>query len=195
MPNVDQLPDSLKEFVYRNGLDVDAGRDFDQHIERLIRIIDGAPRIRERTEEATAHPTEATDELAIRDAVPREAPQGEPQAGSQPNRGVAPEPLHARKTQQHLPSTPKLGPEEITKGRLPLFGVGGAAVAIIVAVAFAAIVYALLPSERHTARTPVATHSAASGPSPYFLDNHPSANQIMQRYDETARRAIEKMND
>jgi hypothetical protein len=40
MPNVDQLPDSLKEFVYRNGLDVDSGRDFDQHIERLIRNIE-----------------------------------------------------------------------------------------------------------------------------------------------------------
>jgi hypothetical protein len=37
MPNADQLPDSLKELVYRNGLEVDSGRDFDQHIERLIR--------------------------------------------------------------------------------------------------------------------------------------------------------------
>jgi hypothetical protein len=37
MPNVDQLPDTLSELVYRNGLEIDAGHDFDQHIERLIR--------------------------------------------------------------------------------------------------------------------------------------------------------------
>jgi TIR domain len=40
MPNADQLPDSLKELVYRNGLQVDSGRDFDQHIERLIRSME-----------------------------------------------------------------------------------------------------------------------------------------------------------
>jgi hypothetical protein len=36
MPGADELPDSLEEFVYFNGQDVDAGPDFDQHIQRLI---------------------------------------------------------------------------------------------------------------------------------------------------------------
>ena len=40
MPKADQLPDSLSELVYRNGLVIDSGRDFDQHIERLIRNLE-----------------------------------------------------------------------------------------------------------------------------------------------------------
>jgi thioredoxin len=40
MPKADELPDSLRNLIYRNGLNVDSGRDFDQHIARLIRNID-----------------------------------------------------------------------------------------------------------------------------------------------------------
>jgi hypothetical protein len=40
MPKVDQLPDSLEDFAYRNGLNVDAGQDFDVHVNRLIRAMD-----------------------------------------------------------------------------------------------------------------------------------------------------------
>jgi hypothetical protein len=53
MPKADQLPDTLKNLIYRNGLDVDSGRDSDQHIERLIRNIDPilAQTSRQRAEE------------------------------------------------------------------------------------------------------------------------------------------------
>jgi TPR repeat protein len=40
MPQVAQLPDSLQDFAYRNGIQVDAGQDFDSHITRLIRAMD-----------------------------------------------------------------------------------------------------------------------------------------------------------
>ncbi|HML09911.1 MAG TPA: peptidoglycan-binding protein [Stellaceae bacterium] len=40
MPQITQLPDSLRDFAYRNGIQVDSGQDFDQHIGRLIRAMD-----------------------------------------------------------------------------------------------------------------------------------------------------------
>jgi hypothetical protein len=49
MPSVEQLPDSLKDLVDRNGLVVDSGRDFYQHIERLIRSME--PILARRAEE------------------------------------------------------------------------------------------------------------------------------------------------
>lgn len=40
MPRVDHLPDSVKDFAYRNAVQVDAGQDFDIHSARLIRAMD-----------------------------------------------------------------------------------------------------------------------------------------------------------
>jgi hypothetical protein len=66
MPTADQLPDSLKELVYHNGLDVDSGRDFDQHIERLIRnigpILIGAERRRAEEEKRQAEAARIAEE-------------------------------------------------------------------------------------------------------------------------------------
>jgi streptogramin lyase len=67
MPNVDQLPDSLKELVYRNGLEVDSGRDFDQHIERLIRNME--PILSRRAETARLAEEEKQRAEAARLAV------------------------------------------------------------------------------------------------------------------------------
>ena len=40
MPKPTDLPDSLKDLSYRNAAEVDAGRDFHQHMDRLIRSLD-----------------------------------------------------------------------------------------------------------------------------------------------------------
>jgi TPR repeat protein len=40
MPRLAQLPDSLKNFAYRNSVQVDAGQDFDVHMSRLITAMD-----------------------------------------------------------------------------------------------------------------------------------------------------------
>jgi TPR repeat protein len=40
MPQASQLPESLRDFAYRNGIQVDAGQDFDTHIARLTRAMD-----------------------------------------------------------------------------------------------------------------------------------------------------------
>jgi hypothetical protein len=42
MPKVDRLPDDIRDLAYRNGLQIDAGRDFDVHVDRLIRELDRA---------------------------------------------------------------------------------------------------------------------------------------------------------
>jgi hypothetical protein len=41
MPSVTQLPDSLKDFAYRNAVELDAGQNFDVGMGRLINALDG----------------------------------------------------------------------------------------------------------------------------------------------------------
>jgi WD domain, G-beta repeat/TIR domain len=40
IPKSEQLPESLRDITYRNGLRIDAGLDFDHHLDRLIQEID-----------------------------------------------------------------------------------------------------------------------------------------------------------
>lgn len=41
MPGVGELLESLAGFAYRNAMQIDAGRDFDTHMARLVRAVDG----------------------------------------------------------------------------------------------------------------------------------------------------------
>src|SRR5216684_845841 len=40
MPKPEDLPDTLQDLSYRNAAEVDSGRDFHQHLDRLIRSLD-----------------------------------------------------------------------------------------------------------------------------------------------------------
>src|SRR6185437_14023744 len=40
MPGSDLLPPSLKDFAFRNAVNIDTGRDFDHHMDRLFKSID-----------------------------------------------------------------------------------------------------------------------------------------------------------
>ena len=50
MPRLEQLPETLRDFAYRNAVQADAGQDFDVHIDRLIRSIDRILGAEEREE-------------------------------------------------------------------------------------------------------------------------------------------------
>ena len=40
MPDPGDLPESIRDFAYRNAVEVESGRDFNVHIDRLIRAIE-----------------------------------------------------------------------------------------------------------------------------------------------------------
>jgi len=40
MPEIGQLPDSIKDFAYRHAVTVDGGRDFDHHVDGLVGALD-----------------------------------------------------------------------------------------------------------------------------------------------------------
>jgi hypothetical protein len=48
MPTAGELPETVKDFAYRNAVQLDAGQDFDLHMARLIRGIDGVLGLPER---------------------------------------------------------------------------------------------------------------------------------------------------
>ncbi|HSH63642.1 MAG TPA: hypothetical protein VK984_05970, partial [Methyloceanibacter sp.] len=40
MPEPSELPESIREFAYRNAAEVESGRDFDIHVDRLIKAVE-----------------------------------------------------------------------------------------------------------------------------------------------------------
>jgi TIR domain len=56
MPDPAELPDSIRDFAYRNALEVEAGRDFNVHIERLIKAIEQTLGIKAKVPQSTVSP-------------------------------------------------------------------------------------------------------------------------------------------
>ena len=51
MPSPEQVPESLRDFVYRHAMEVDSGQDFDHHVERLTRTMESILEERRQAEE------------------------------------------------------------------------------------------------------------------------------------------------
>ena len=71
MPNSKVLPDSIKEFSYRNAFTIDSGRDFDHHINGLTEAID----------KILPPPKESTPVKAESKATSTGSDRNEPQSG------------------------------------------------------------------------------------------------------------------
>jgi hypothetical protein len=78
MPDPDVLPDSLRDFAYRNAVQVDSGQDFDVHVSRLIRAIEGHLRIDEERAAAVRGVIPAIEAPPPMEPTPEVEPPVEP---------------------------------------------------------------------------------------------------------------------
>jgi hypothetical protein len=59
MPDPAELPETIRDFAYRNALEVESGRDFNVHIDRLIRAVEQTLGVKSKVAEEAAAPTAA----------------------------------------------------------------------------------------------------------------------------------------
>jgi hypothetical protein len=62
MPDPSELPESIRDFAYRNAADMESGRDFDVHVDRLIRAVEHilGPKVASRAAPSTSPPRESS---------------------------------------------------------------------------------------------------------------------------------------
>src|SRR4030095_14813090 len=54
MPKPSELPESIRELAYRNAVTIDSGRDFDHHMNGLVRATDDILQVRSPDESSAA---------------------------------------------------------------------------------------------------------------------------------------------
>ena len=139
MPDPSELPEGLKDFAYRNAAEVELGRDFNQHMERLIRSMDmilaakypGMARPAETpapiivpTSPAPVAPTPPVQSEPPREARP--APRPVPQPAPQPRPAVD-TPVYAAAA---IP-TPAPAPQPRSKALLIIYPLAAVAIAAL----------------------------------------------------------------
>jgi hypothetical protein len=115
MPKPTDLPDTLKDLSFRNAAEVDAGRDFHQHMERLIRSME---RLLEKSGKLTpAKDTPPVEPIIVKapPAVPEPAPvASEPAA---PVERVSPPPAPPAARQPFMQAAPPATPEAVAPAK------------------------------------------------------------------------------
>jgi hypothetical protein len=136
MPEPADLPESLKNLAFRNAAQVDAGRDFNQHAERLIRSMDFI--LTKKAKAATSAPATSTIDkpFAAPPPEPVNVPPPPPKAPEMPYVApaapiaAAPEPVRAAALPGGSAAAPAPMPIHVPPSRAPWIV---AAVAVLVA--------------------------------------------------------------
>ena len=106
MPGEDQLPDTFKDFAFINAAVVDIGRDFRQHMDRLIRAIDGILTRPKLSKDEVRQVPAGGEEFSTGEAAP--PVQHEPSASSTPSaqERAAPSPAPVEQASERRPLHP-----------------------------------------------------------------------------------------
>jgi len=156
MPGEDQLPDTLKEFAFINAAVVDIGRDFRQHMDRLIRAMDAILTRAKAPKSAAGQAPAVSEELSVGEAEP---------APVQPS-----PPPPARESVTPPPASAAVEPAS-ERRRLHLAAVGLAAV---LAIAIGAGAYYWSSDDRTASPKLISTPPAATAQAPV----NPAASEI-----------------
>jgi hypothetical protein len=124
MPSAEQLPPGLKDFAFRNALKIDIGRDFDHHMDRLIRSIDAV--IEQAPKSSPSRETKPP--AAPKSSAPERAP--DPAAEAPPRKKDS----RSRASTPALAATAKAAVAAILAGRMLWLAIAGG-VAVLAAAA------------------------------------------------------------
>jgi hypothetical protein len=124
MPSAEQLPPGLKDFAFRNALKIDIGRDFDHHMDRLIRSIDAV--IEQAPKSSPSRETKPP--AAPKSSAPERAP--DPAAEAAPRKKDS----RSRASTPALAATAKAAVAAILAGRMLWLAIAGG-VAVLAAAA------------------------------------------------------------